>query len=400
MNSFITPRTSFSLLWICGVSLRLTVLAVPPVISMIQRDLNLSGTEIGLLSGIPVVVFAIFAAPGSIVVARMGVRGALVCGLLTAAAGTLLRTGASNAWQLFLTTMLMSTGIAIMQPAMAAAVRQWVPERSAFGTAVYTNGLIMGEIIPVATMLPLVMPYFNESWRRALGVWTLALIATAIAVAAFAPKAAVNVAPRQATGWLPQWNSRLNWRIGLTLGSITSTYFCLNGFLPAHLSGNGHQELISAALTALNAGQVPASFLLLLTADKLQAKRWPYLMLGVLCSVCIVGIMISASAWTVFWSGLAGFSLGAGLALGLALPPLLCNNPNDVALTSAAAFAIAYGFAMLTSLLSGVAWDIAGSVNAALIPILLGSFPILVAAPTFTRTETAVRRATMPSGNT
>ena len=196
-----------------------------------------------------------------------------------------------------------------MQPAMAAAVREWVPKRSVFGTAVYTNGLIMGEIIPVATMLPFVLPYFNENWRPALGAWSLPLIATAIAVAMFVPKSAANAATRRVAGWLPRLNSRLNWRIGLTFGSITSTYFCLNGFLPACLNGNGRQDLISAALTSLNAGQVPASFLLLLTADKLQGKRWPYLMLGVLSSSCVVGIMTSASGWTVFWAGLAGFSL-------------------------------------------------------------------------------------------
>ncbi|HLZ02471.1 MAG TPA: MFS transporter [Bradyrhizobium sp.] len=387
MNKSITARAPFFLLWICGASLRLTVLAVPPVISLMQRDLNLSGTEIGLLSGIPVVVFGIFAAPGSIVVARMGVRGALVCGLLVAAGGALLRIGVSNAWQLYLTSLLMSAGIAVMQPAMAAAVREWMPERSAFGTAVYTNGLILGEIIPVATMLPLVLPYFDGSWRPALGVWSFPLIATAVVVAVFAPKSAASVSTSHAGRWLPQWNSRLNWRIGLTLGSTTSTYFCLNGFLPAFLNGNGRQDLVSAALTALNAGQVPASFLLLITADKLQGKRWPLLALGALFSSCVVGIMISASAWTVFWAGLAGFSLAASLVLALALAPLLCNNPDDVALTSAAAFAISYGFAMLISLLSGVAWDLAGNVNAALIPILFGSFPVLVAAPTFERKE-------------
>jgi CP family cyanate transporter-like MFS transporter len=396
VSSLIAPRASFGLLWICGVSLRLTVLAVPPVISLIQRDLDLSGTEIGLLSGMPVVVFALFAAPGSLVIARLGVRGALVSGLLIAAAGTLLRTAASNAWQLYLTTMLMSGGIAVMQPAMAAAVRAWAPQRSAFATAVYTNGLIMGEIVPVATMLPLVMPYFGEDWRLALGVWALPLIATAVAVAMFAPRSLASPAPTLAAGWLPQWNSRLNWRIGLTLASITSTYFCLNGFLPARLNEVGHQELISAALTALNAGQVPASFLLLLTADRLQGRRWPYLVLGALSSICIVGIMTSASAWTVFWAGIAGFSLGAGLALGLALAPLLCNNPDDVASASAAAFAISYSFAMLVSFLSGVAWDLAGNINAALIPILLGSFPILVAVPRFARTGGAMRRATTP----
>jgi MFS transporter, CP family, cyanate transporter len=400
VNNFIAARASFGLLWICGVSLRLTVLSVPPVISLIQHDLNLSGTEIGLLSGMPVVVFAIFAAPGSMVVARMGVRGALVSGLSIAAAGTLLRIGAANTWQLYLTTTLMSVGIAIMQPSMAAAVREWAPERSAFGTAVYTNGLIMGEIIPVATMLPFVLPYFSESWRLALGVWAVPLIAAAVTVATFAPRSAANTAGKIPEGWLPKWNSRLNWRIGLTLGSITSAYFCLNGFLPARLNAIGHQELISAALTGLNAGQVPASFLLLLTADKLQGRRWPYLMLGALSSACIVGIMTTASAWTIFWTSLAGFSLGAGLALGLALPPLLCSNPNDVALTSAAAFAIAYGFAMLVSFVSGVAWDLAGNVNAVLIPILLASLPIFVTVPRFVRTEKATTPATVSSQNT
>lgn len=399
MNNFRAARASFGLLWICGVSLRLTVLSVPPVISLIQQDLNLSGTEIGLLSGMPVVVFAIFAAPGSFVVARMGVHGALVCGLLIAAGGTLLRIGVANAWQLYLTTMLMSVGIAIMQPSMAAAVREWAPERSVFGTAVYTNGLIMGEIIPVATMLPFVLPYFSESWRLALGVWAVPLIAAAVTVAIFAPRSAANTAGKVSVGWLPKWNSRLNWRIGITLGSITSAYFCLNGFLPARLNAIGHQELISAALTGLNAGQVPASFLLLLTADKLQGKRWPYLVLGALSSACVVGILTTASAWTVFWASLAGFSLGAALALGLALAPLLCDNPNDVALTSAAAFAIAYGFAMLVSFISGVAWDLAGNVNAVLIPILLGSLPIFVAVPRFARTEKAVAPATVSTEN-
>ena len=395
VNPPINARASLCLLWTCGLCLRLTVLAVPPVISMIQRDLNLSGTEIGLLSGMPVVVFAIFAAPGSIVVARMGVRGALVCGLLVAAGGTLLRIGAANAWQLYLTTIFMSVGIAIMQPSMAAAVREWAPERSAFGTAVYTNGLIIGEIIPVATMLPFVLPYFSENWRPALGVWAVPLIAAAVTVAIFAPKSAANGAANMSAGWLPKWNSRLNWRIGLTLGSITSTYFCLNGFLPARLNAIGHHELISAALTGLNAGQVPASFLLLLAADKLQGKRWPYLVLGVLSSVCIIGIMTSASVWTVFWASLSGFSLGAALALGLALAPLLCNEPGEVALTSAAAFAIAYGFAMLVSFVSGVAWDLAGNINAVLIPILLGSLPIFVTVPRFARPEKVIAPATV-----
>lgn len=284
-------------------------------------------------------------------------------------------------------SIIMSVGVAIMQPAMAAAVRDWVPTRSTFGTAVYTNGLIIGEIIPVAMMLSVVLPWFDGNWRPALGIWSFPLMAIAAAVAILAPKAA-HAASTHSGGWLPQLNSKLNWRIGLTLGSTTSTYFCLNGFLPSSLNGNGRQDLISAALTALNLGQLPASFLLLLTADKLQGKRWPLLTFGMVSSVCVIGIMISASAWTVVWAGLAGFSLAAGLVLSLSLAPQLCSS-NEVARTSAAAFAISYGFSMLVSFLSGVAWDEAGYVNAAFIPILLGSLPILVAVPAVARRREA-----------
>jgi hypothetical protein len=53
-----------------------------------------------------------------------------------------------------------------------------------------------------------------------------------------------------------------------------------------------------------------------------------------------------------------------------------------VARTSAAAFAISSSFAMPISFLSGTAWDMAGNVDAALIPIFLGTLPIPILAPT------------------
>jgi CP family cyanate transporter-like MFS transporter len=49
------------LLWLAGTGLRMTILAVPPVIPMIRDDLALSATEIGVLTGIPAVLFAVAA---------------------------------------------------------------------------------------------------------------------------------------------------------------------------------------------------------------------------------------------------------------------------------------------------------------------------------------------------
>src|SRR5262249_39860894 len=70
------------LLWLAGVGLRLTILAVPPVITRIAADLHLSGTEIGILSGLPTILFAAAAMPGSLLIARFGALPTLMTGLL------------------------------------------------------------------------------------------------------------------------------------------------------------------------------------------------------------------------------------------------------------------------------------------------------------------------------
>jgi MFS transporter, CP family, cyanate transporter len=369
------------LLWICGLGLRFSVLAVPPVIPLIRSDLHLSGTEVGILSGLPVFLFAILATPGSLLISRMGVLSALLTGLVVAAIGSALRAAVVSTSELYAATVLMGAGIAIMQPAMAAAVQQWLPSHVAFGTAIYTNGLIVGEIVPVGLMLPVVLPYFNQSWRWGLAVWSLPLVAIAIAVAIFAPRSIDSpVGTRSLPRWWPDWSSKLNWRIGLIVGSVASVYFCSNAFIPAYLSDAGRPDLISSALTALNLGQLPASFLLLRIANRLERKRWPYVTFGALGLLSVIGIISTASAWTVAWAGMVGFSCGASLALGLALPPLL-SQPDEIASTSAAAFVISYGFAMIISLLGGAAWDISGVARFAFLPIMISALPVLILAP-------------------
>jgi CP family cyanate transporter-like MFS transporter len=79
------------LLWLCGASLRVTVLAVPPVVPLLHADLHLSETGIGWLASLPPMLFAIAAVPGSLLIARFGILPALVIGLLLNAVGSAAR---------------------------------------------------------------------------------------------------------------------------------------------------------------------------------------------------------------------------------------------------------------------------------------------------------------------
>src|SRR5579859_6501978 len=117
--------TRLAVLWLAGVDLRATLLALPPVLIFIHRDLGLSETGVGALTSLPVLVLAAAAVPGSLLIARAGARRAAVLGLVVAAVASVLRGAGPSAAMLFAMTLIMGAGIAVMQPAVPALVARW-----------------------------------------------------------------------------------------------------------------------------------------------------------------------------------------------------------------------------------------------------------------------------------
>ena len=368
------------LLWLAGTGLRLTILAVPPVIPLIHDGLKLNATQIGILTGLPSMLFAFAAVPGSLLIARLGVRTALVVGLGVTAIGGALRGAIPDVAWLYAMTIAMGAGVAIMQVTMPPAVRAWFPERIGFATAVYTNGLLIGEIIPVALMLPLVLPLVGGSWQWGFVIWSVPVAIIAALVLALAPTTANGPASATRRRWWPDWNSHLIWRLGIMLGTINATYFATNAFLPDYLRSNGQGDWISASLTGLNGGQVPASLLLLAFAGRLERKAWPYVACGLLCLIATIGIVFGSGAWIVAAATVQGFAAAAILILILALPPLL-SAPDDVHRVTAAMFTISYSCAVIVPVMSGLAWDLSGIASLAFAPIAICGIILVILAP-------------------
>jgi CP family cyanate transporter-like MFS transporter len=370
-----------ALLWLSGNALRLTILAIPPVIPMMKADLNLSATEVGVLAGIPVILFSAAALPGSLLIARWGPVRTLVAGLLISGIASGLRGASNTALALDAATVMVGLGVAIMQPAMPPLVRLWLPHHVGFGTAVYTNGLLVGEILPVALTLPLVIPLTGGGWRWSLVTWGGVVVVIAVGVAVLAPRAKrAEAATFRLRGW-PNWRSSLIWRLGLVFGTVNSIYFATNSFLPVYLASAGRNGAISGALTALNIGQLPASLVLLVMADRLAGRAWPYALAGAGAILGVGGVVFAPGNGTIAAAGLLGFTCGATLILTLALPPLLCR-PEEVGSTTAAMFTMSYGSAVVTPIVSGTVWDITGVPAAAFVPIGVCAAVLLAFAPT------------------
>ena len=379
-----TPPWSFlvcvTLLWLTGLSLRVSILALPPLIRLIHDDLGLTETEIGILSALPSVLFGLAAVPGSVLIANFGAIMVVITGLLVTALGCALRGAAQDFGLLCAATVLSCVGVAIMQPTMPLLVRAWLPERIGFGTAVYTNGLLVGDIIPVVLTAPLVLPLVGESWRLAFVVWSLPYAALAILVLGFAPRPSVRAQFAARLRWVPDWRSGLIWRLGLMFGATNGTYFSANAFIPDYLHQLGRPDLIGPTLSALNVGVLPSSVLLIVCAGPLIGRASPYVACGAMSLACIVGILLGNGWIIVAAAGGLGFATAASLTLILALPPRL-TAAGDTGHMTAGMFTIGYLSAVVVSALSGLFWDASGVPAAAFVPIGLCNFLLIGFAP-------------------
>ena len=369
-----------ALLWLAGNGLRITILAVPPVIPLIRTELGMSETQVGILTGLPPVLFACTAVLGSLLIARFGALATLVAGLFATAAGSALRGAAPEMWTLYGATIVTGFGVAIMHPALPPLVRGWLPNRIGFGTAVFTNGLLVGEIFPVALTIPVVLPWLDNSWRASFLLWAVPVAVIALVILLLAPK---RPAPAQSTPqrWWPDWSNPLIWKLGIALGSVNAMYFTANAFLPDYLHHTGREDLVSAALTALNVGQIPASFLLLMVAGRLERAIWPHIVCGAGSLLAIAGMALLPGSAVVTCAAVLGFFAAAILILMLAMPAMLAP-PQDVPRVAAAMFTISYSCAVITPIFSGLLWDLTGAPWAAFVPLGVCACVLMGLAPT------------------
>ena len=371
------PWLQLGLLWLAGADLRVIMLAVPPVIPTIHRDLGLDEKGIGALSSLPVLLLAVAAVPGSLLVARLGARRALITGLVVVALSSAGRGLGPSIPVLFAMTVLMGIGVAISQPASPSVVKDWFPARVALATAVYANGVLVGEILPTS-LAPWALAAARGSWELSLVLWSLPVLLTAVAIALLTPQHA-PAADTPDPPWWPDWRSWPTWQAGLLLGCISIMYWGANAFIPELLHSTGRPSLSTPALALLNGAQLPTSIVITLAPSRFIGHRWPFVVSGLTMAVGVPAMVLAAGAWLLVWTAILGVVSGLVFVCALALPPLLAA-PENVARLSAAMFTITYTCSFIGPVLGGAAWDATGIPATAFVPAWLSGLAMLALA--------------------
>lgn len=370
------PR--LGLLWLAGIDLRLTILALPPVLPLVHADLDLSEKLVAALTGLPVLIFGMAAIPGSLLIARIGARRALLAGLIAVAAGSACRGIGPSTPMLFAMTFVMGAGIAVMQPALPSLVSEWFRDAAGMATAVYANGLLIGEALAASLTLPVVLPLAGGSWELSFAVWALPVLVTAVLVAR-ATRRHKDIPAAPGVLWWPDVRDPDTWGLGLLLAGSSTVYFGINAFIPDYLHAKGASELIGPCLTAFNVAQLPSSLVLMLIADRFTGRKAPLIWSGVGCLAGLPVFLIGTPAAEIVGAAAIGLAAAFTLILTLALPPFLAD-PRGVHRLAAGMLAIGYLLAFILPLLSGMVWDVTGNTASAFLPVLLGVAVLIAGA--------------------
>jgi len=373
-------------LWLAGVAMRMTILAMPPVIPLVHAELHMTETQVGLLIGLPLLLFALAAIPGSLLIARIGPGRAVLAGMVIAALAGAARGAAIDVATLYAAALATGFGVAIMQPSMPVLVREWTPGRIALGTIAYTSGMLMGATFPPLFTLSYILPHVGGSWRLNLVAWAVPALLIAPVFFLLSPKSRDRATNTAANGlWWPNFKDPLVWLLGLTFGSNNSPYFAISAFLGDYVASVGKPDLVGPALVWLNGSQIVALVLLLAMSGRLQKRAWPFLIFGpALLAAMLVMILVPSKIAIIGSAGVIGFATAMTLTPILALAPALAK-PADLGRTAAGMFTIAYACAIIVPTISGALWDATGKPWTAFVPLCLCTVALTILGAVVTK---------------
>ncbi|MEX5237960.1 MFS transporter, partial [Kocuria arenosa] len=328
-----------------ALSLRGPIIAPTPVITQLQSDLGLSAATAGLLTGLPVLLFALVTPLASKLIGRFGPEAAVLTCLTGVLAGTVIRSAGPTA-AVLAGTVVIGTAIAIGNIVVPVIIRRDVSwRRIPVVTAAYTAALNVGSMITALGTAPLAAAV---GWRAALAAWavlTLAALGFWLVVArrrAGTPSAAPSAPaePDTATGALRQARGtaqirRTGWWLTLAFCGQAISYYSVTAWLPTLLADTRGLSLAASGASAslFQVAAIAGALGVPLLATRTPAWA-PVAVIGALWITLPVGLLIAPEGYLV-WSVLGGVAQGGGFTTIFSIVARIVRTDAEAAGTSA-----------------------------------------------------------------
>jgi CP family cyanate transporter-like MFS transporter len=342
-----------------AANLRPALTSVAPLIGQIRTDTGISNGVAGLLTGLPLLAFAVLSPIAPRLAHRFGMERVLLASLLVLAVGILLRSAGVVA-ALFLGTAILGAAIAVGNVLLPSLVKREFPERTGLMTSTYTTALAVSAAIAAGASFPIAYQV-DLGWRGSLALWALlALVAAVVWFPQIRSADPANASTGTSRGVTGLWSSVLAWQVTLFMGLQSLGYYVVLTWLPQILQ---EEVGVSAAqagwlLALAQVVVIPAMFLAPVLAD-IRPSQYSVVVVAVtLTGAGTLGLLVASSTATALWIVLLGLGQGACFSLALTFFALRAPDSEHAAALSGMAQSVGYLLAAGGPFLFGLLRDV------------------------------------------
>ena len=361
-----------------AVNLRAPITAVGPLVPFMKSDLPFSNGVFGLLTTIPLIMFAVFSPFVRKISDALGAGKTLLSSIAVIAFGIALRSYAGAAG-LFLGTVLLGAGVAIGNVLIPGIIKSRFPERVGLGTSAFTLSMTSFAAVSSAVSYPLsTLP--GMGWRNALAVW---IVLAALGFIIWWPHRALSIRqglpPIQtgaqfgaATAEEPLrsvFRSPMAWWLTVLMGAQSFLFYFFAAWLPSIALDKGIEPTAAGYIAFIfQLSTIPAAFFIPTLAAKRKDQRGMITLVVVLYLCALSALFLSNSVlWMTIAAMFYGFATGVCFNLCILLISLKTRSAVRATSLSGMVQSIGYGLGAVGPLLGGWLFDRTDGWNAAFI---------------------------------
>lgn len=336
----------------------------------VSAGLGISTTVAGVLTTLPVLMFALIGPLAPRLAGRIGLRGGALVTLVVVGTGLLARAFSDATWLFVVLTALAPAGVAIGNVILPPLVRHFFPGRVALMSAAGTGLIVLGGA--VSSVATVSVTQGLGSWRAGLGVWGVLALLAAIpwlsrSLHTTSPPGPGTAPPR----WRTALRSQVAWALALAFATQSVAAYVGFGWLAAVLRSYGVDSARAGLMVAVwSLLGVPMGLLVpALLRHGLSAALMPWL--WALTSVAgWLGLALGQGHGAWAWTILLGIGGGA-FPWTLAMVALHGRSVADTAMLSGFVQSAGYLLAAAGPFSFGALHDLTGSWTPSLLGMVL-----------------------------
>ncbi|WP_307037948.1 CynX/NimT family MFS transporter [Arthrobacter sp. B3I4] len=361
-----------------ALNMRGPFVAVAPVVGSMRQDLGFSPVEIGFLTGIPVLCFALAAPLASLAGRKLGPEFAIMLTLLGVVVGVVVRS-AGGGGLVMLGTVILGVAITIGNIVVPLIIRRdFSPAKQGAAMGTYTAALNVGSFLTSMITAPLAELL---GWRPAIAASALFAVAAAavwvlaVGSRSYRPEPIPGADPTRTAGApASRWIT-----VALTAGFAGQafSYYGVTAWLPSLLA-----DELGLAPSAAGAGS--SLFQILAIAGSLgvplvarfTSTTAVSFVLGALWLTVPLGLLLAPELWWL-WSSFGGVAQGGGITLIFIAIIRLARDQTSAGRMSAVVQGAGYCFGAAAPTLLGFVHGVSDSWTGPLL-MILGSVAMFI----------------------